>query len=132
MMMRFAHIVFTALLTLPMRAMAVADPGPIGPPGGGGVPAFENPIGEGGLLGVICNVRDGLFPILLSLGVIAFIVAGVLYLFAGGNERRLALAKTALIAAIIGIALAFLAFGLPSIIANLFGVEPTELPASCQ
>ncbi|MBI4134362.1 MAG: hypothetical protein HY475_02990, partial [Candidatus Terrybacteria bacterium] len=111
--MRFVSILLFAFSAIPIKTMAVAVPGPPGPPGGGGVPEFGNPIGEGGLLGVICNVRDGLFPILLSLGVIAFIVAGVLYLFAGGNERRLALAKTALIAAIIGIALAFLAFGLP-------------------
>lgn len=124
-----SRVIFGIIATMPLRSLAVADPGL---PGGGGVPEFGNPLVEGGLLGVICNVRDGLFPILLSLGVIAFIAAGVLYLFAGGNERRLALAKSALVAAVIGVALAFLSFGLPSIIANLFGVEPTELPVSCR
>ena len=95
---------------------------------------FCNPLGicsSGTLLEVICNVRNGLFPFLLAFAVIAFIAAGLLYFLGGGDEQKLSAAKKALWAGIIGTLLAFLSFGLPSIIAELFGVDASSLPMSC-
>lgn len=95
---------------------------------------FENPLGPnaGSLLGIICNVRDGVFPMLLTLGIIAFIVAGLLYFTSGGSEERVKKAKKAFVVAVIGTALAFLSFGLPPIIAELFNVPASELPPQCR
>lgn len=94
---------------------------------------FENPLGSGAgsLLAIICNVRDGIFPLLLGFAVIAFIAAGLLYFFGGQNEQRLGTAKKALIAAIIGTAVAILSFGLPAIVAELFNVPASEIPDNC-
>jgi hypothetical protein len=95
---------------------------------------FQNPLGpkNRSLLGILCNVRDGLFPILLAFGVIAFLVAAYLYFFSGGDASKISSSKKALTAAIIGVALAILSFGLPSIVAELFGVSANDLPAQCQ
>lgn len=95
---------------------------------------FPNPLGpdEGSLLGIICNVRDGVFPILLTMGIIAFILSGLLYFTSGGSEERVKKAKKALVVAIIGTVLAFLAFGLPPIIAELFNVSASQLPSQCR
>src|SRR3989344_9609988 len=51
---------------------------------------FINPISPDSLLGVICAVRDGIFPIFMTFGVIAFVVAGALYLMAAGDQTKVA------------------------------------------
>lgn len=93
---------------------------------------FQNPLQGNSLLAIICTVADKLFGILGVLGVIAFLVAAFFYLTAGGNAQKAETGKKVFIAAVTGIALAILAFGLPSIIASLFGVPASSLPASCQ
>lgn len=86
---------------------------------------FDPPTNTG-LLGIICTVRDGLFPFLLAFAVIAFLVSGGLYFTAGGDASKLSKAKKAFMAAIIGVVIAILSFGLPAIIFSLFGVNPAD------
>jgi len=88
---------------------------------------FKNPINNEGLLGIVCAVRDGLFPMLLVFGVIAFIAAGLLYFMASGDSGKLATAKKALLAAIIGTVLAILSRGAVFIVGQVMGFDPGAL-----
>lgn len=96
---------------------------------------FTNPLGLGSsaqsLLGILCSVRDGLFPLLLTFGVIAFLYAAFLYFTSAGNTEKIGRAKKALFVAALGIILAILSFGLPEIIAQLFNVPASQLPSNC-
>ncbi len=56
------------------------------------------------------NVLDFLLSIAGIIGIIALVVAGSLYLTAGGDVRRIALAKRAAVAAIVGVAVVFSAW----------------------
>ena len=88
---------------------------------------FENLLTRDSLLGVVCAVRDGLFPLLMTFAVIAFVAAGMFYLIAQGDPTKLTRAKKALIAAIIGAVLAILSLGAAFIIAEIFGVSAAQV-----
>jgi len=88
---------------------------------------FINPISPDSLLGVICAVRDGIFPIFMTFGVIAFVVAGALYLMAAGDQTKVAKAKKALMFGVIGVSAAIISLGAAFIIAEIFGVAASEV-----
>lgn len=88
---------------------------------------FLNLLRKDTLLGIICAVRDGLFPLLMTFAVIAFVAAGMFYLIAQGDPAKVTRAKKALIAAIIGAVLAILSLGAAFIIAEIFGVSPEQV-----
>lgn len=93
---------------------------------------FQNPLMSNiSLLAIICTVADRLFSLLLVIGVIAFLGAAFLYLTAGGNQQKTGTARKMLTAAIIGVVFAILAYGVPSMIASLFNIPASSLPASC-
>lgn len=93
---------------------------------GSALAQFTNPVNEDSLLGIICNVRDTLFPILMAFAVLAFLVAGYFYISANGDQGKLTQGKRALLAAVIGVIAAIFSFGLPTIIFELFGANVSD------
>lgn len=85
-----------ALLTVPALAMA----------------QFSEPTGtalpEGTLLGIARNFMNWILIFIGILGVIGFVIAGILYLTAAGDEDRIKTAKSAMIYSIIGVIVALL------------------------
>ncbi len=84
---------------------------------------FKNPIAKDDLLGVVCAIRNGLFPLLMAFAVIAFIVSAYFYITSNGDAAKVTRAKQALLGGIIGVVIALMAFGLPTIIFELFGAN---------
>ena len=79
---------------------------------------------EGGLTdidAVIGALLDFLWKVFAGLAVIMFIVAGILFMTAGGVAEKIATARQALIWGAIGVAVAIIAFSLVTIIANTIG-----------
>lgn len=97
--------ILSSLVILPTVAMAAVSCGDTT----GGNATLEK-VGQ--------NVTNAALTVGAALAVIGFIVAGILYLTAGGGER-LGIAKKALIAAVIGTALIALAGG-ANIIKDIF------------
>ncbi len=76
-------------------------------------------------MGIIGKITDAVVPIGTPLVAVGFIIAGFLYISASASPERMALAKKALIAAIIGTILIILASQACTFIAALFGL-PAE------
>jgi len=64
----------------------------------------------GTLTGIIKTTMNWLLGILGFLGIIGFVIAGVLYLTAAGDEKRMDKAKNTMMASIYGIVVALLGF----------------------
>jgi len=71
---------------------------------------------------IVDGAKNSLVPLGASLAAIAFIVAGIMYLMGTGNPSRLATAKTALIAAVIGIVIIVLAESAKTFVSGFFGL----------
>jgi hypothetical protein len=69
----------------------------------GGVP-------DGTIIGIISGTMNWLLAILGFLGIIGFVIAGILYLTAAGDEDQATRAKSAMTYSIIGIAVALMGF----------------------
>lgn len=71
---------------------------------------FETPSGTGlpagSVMGIITNGMNWLLVMVGILGVIGFVISGVIYLTAAGDEERVATGKKALIASITGVIVA--------------------------
>ena len=65
---------------------------------------------QGTIFGIIQKTMNFLLSILGFLGVIGFVIAGILYLTAAGDEKRMASGKNAMIYSIMGIIVALLGF----------------------
>jgi type IV secretory pathway VirB2 component (pilin) len=83
-------ILFIAVLFLPAISLAVAS-------------------GQTSLGTVVTNISDSLTGLATALATIGFIVSGIIYISATTNPSHMAMAKTALIAAVIGTIIALLA-----------------------
>ena len=70
-------------------------------PAGTGLPA-------GSIIGIVTNLMNWLLLFIGILGVIGFIIAGILYLTAAGDEEQIEKAKNAMVYSIIGIIVALL------------------------
>ncbi len=71
---------------------------------------FETPAGtglpSGGLLQILTNGMNWLLIVVGILGVIGFVIAGILYLTAAGDEGRIDQGKEAMVYSIIGVIVA--------------------------
>lgn len=65
---------------------------------------------------VISNVATFLFTSLMAVSVIVFIVAGFMYLTAGGNEQKVETATQAITYGVVGIVVAVFAYAIPKLI----------------
>lgn len=94
-------IIATAV-TVPFVAGAAWDTG-ISNAGSAGTPS-------GTIYGIINTTLNWLLAILGFLGIIGFVISGILYLISAGDEDMAGRAKTAMINSIIGIIVALLGF----------------------
>lgn len=73
---------------------------------------FETPSGtglpSGSVIGIITNGMNWLLILVGILGVIGFVIAGILYLTAAGDEGQIEKGKTAMIYSIVGVIVALL------------------------
>lgn len=65
---------------------------------------------EGTIFGIIQTTMNWLLAILGFLGVIGFVIAGILYLTAAGNEDQIGQAKKAMTYSIFGVIVALIGF----------------------
>ena len=80
---------------------------------------FFNPLKFNSLDGVLTNVMGTLQGIIVILAIIFIIIGGLIYITSGGSESRITLAKGAVTAAMIGLALAIAA---PSFLKELAAI----------
>lgn len=78
-----------------------------------------NPVYAPDIPTLLNNIATFLLGIVLALGVIVIIWAGLLYVTAGGEEEKIKKAKQAIIWAIVGVTLALLAKGLVMVIQDV-------------
>jgi hypothetical protein len=64
----------------------------------------------GSIIGIIVATMNWLLAILGFLGIIGFVIAGILYLTAAGDEDQIGKAKNAMMYSIIGVIVALLGF----------------------
>lgn len=74
-------------------------------PEGAGLPS-----GEGGIAPILEGVVNWLLVIFISLAVIAFVISGIWYLTAAGNEERMEKGKKGVIWSIIGVVVGLMGF----------------------
>lgn len=72
---------------------------------------------------VVTAAADNLALLAGSLSIIAFMVAGIIFITATGNPSRLQVAKAALLAAVVGIAIVVLAKGAEYFVGQFFGLK---------
>ena len=74
--------------------------------------AYTEPTGtnlpEGSITGIITNTMQWILALIGVIAVIAFVIAGILYLTAAGDEDRMQQAKRAMIYAIVGVVVALI------------------------
>lgn len=83
---------------------------------------------QGGLVPTINWIIGIVTAAVIAIGMIVFVVAGYVYMTAGGNAQRIGLAKTLIGAALTGIVLALVAQLLLNTISPQFAREVAEPP----
>ena len=101
----------TAIALAPAVAAASTDnpyPDPWGSRGFANAASAGTPTGS--IIGIITATMNWLLAILGFLGIIGFVIAGILYLTAAGDEDQIGKAKNAMMYSIIGVIVALLGF----------------------
>ena len=92
---------------------------------GGGTTAgssatLENPLHTTDLAALIGRVIRGLTGVVGALALLMFVVGGILWMTAGGNDEQMKTAKSMLVNSTLGLLIIFFAFTLISAFLNLF------------
>jgi len=96
---KIAYAASTIAAAVPMIASAqFATPGETGLPTGG----------DGGIVGILTNGMQWLLIVVGILGVIGFVIAGIIYLTAAGDESQIERGKHTMIYSIVGVIVALL------------------------
>jgi hypothetical protein len=106
---KIAFAASVSMLAAPLAALAQFQS-----PTGTGLPA-------GSLLGIITSGMNWLLIVVGILGVIGFVIAGILYLTAAGDEGQIDKAKTAMIYSIVGVIVALLGVVIIQAVQGLLG-----------
>lgn len=109
-------LVLTSLLVVPAISLAAYE----GETPENGAPVDVITSGEE-LIQLIDNIGDWIFTILLSIAAIFLIVAGFMWVTAGGNPENVAKARQMLVNALIGLAIGLGAKGLIAVVTSLLG-----------
>lgn len=107
-----------ALLTVPSLAGAQWTTGKSN--------AQSSQLPGGTIIGIIQTAMNWLLAILGFIGIIAFVIAGILYLTAAGDEKKVETAKKAMIAAITGIIVALIGFVIIQAVNTFLGANSTN------
>lgn len=90
------YSVLSVAMTFPAVAFGAFDPNVGGTTG----------LPKSSLMDIISNIMQWLLTAVGIAGVIGFVIAGLLYLTAAGDEKKIATAKQAMLASIIGVIVA--------------------------
>ena len=85
---------------------------------------IENPLARGGVHNfpqLLTRIAEKVGELIATLGTIMIIVAGILYLTSAGSPERMTKAKTALMYAIVGIAIGVTAKAISLMILSIIG-----------
>lgn len=74
-----------------------------------------------GLVGLMCDVFGWMFFGLITLSIIMVVVAGFNYATAGDNAEKVSKANKMILYAVIAIAVALIAKGIPAVVGNFIG-----------
>jgi len=107
-----AIVIFSAIVPMAVFADDPFDPG-VAPPNG----TIDN-LTANDVARIVINIRNWFAGIVMIIAVAAILVAGVLFMFAGGDDNKVKLAKKVLKNAIIGIVVALFAYGIVGLISN--------------
>ncbi len=98
--------------TNPSGACTIADDNFTGtccknpaPPSGGGSIEFKNPLAYDTVEGVLNSILGTLRSIIVTLSLVFIVVGAVMYIVSSGNDKMMTLAKGAITAAMIGLAI---------------------------
>jgi hypothetical protein len=80
----------------------------------------------GTIIDIIQTAMNWLLAILGFIGIIAFVIAGILYLTAAGDEKKVGTAKSAMTAAITGIIVALIGFVIIQAVNTFLGANTTD------
>lgn len=83
--------------------------------------AQQSNLPRGSIYLIILTLMNWLLAILGFIGIIAFVIAGMLYLTAAGDDDRISQAKTAMRYSIIGIIVALIGFVIIQAVNSLLG-----------
>lgn len=72
---------------------------------------------------ILCTTMRWFFWVLIFLSVIMILVAAFMYVTSGGDPERVGKATKTITYAVIGIAVALLASGVPSLVANFLDIK---------
>lgn len=91
-------------------------------PGGGGTFPFKRDVTnlEGGVTSIVTRVANVAGFIILAISVLMILWSAFLFLTSGGDPTKVGSARSTIIFALIGVAVALLAFALPTMVVNLF------------
>ncbi len=107
-----------ALVTVPSVANAQWSAGRANA-GSSGLP-------EDSIYGIIMRTMNWLLAILGFIGIIGFVIAGILYLTAAGDEDQISRAKNAMLYSIIGIIVALIGFVVIQAVQNWLSAGNTQ------
>jgi len=99
-------LILLSAFVLPISAMAAIPGQP-----GAGVSSLDS---------LYETIGDIAWKVFAIIALLAFIVAGILFLTAAGDPEKIKTARTAFIWGIVGIVVAILAFSIVAMISNLF------------
>jgi hypothetical protein len=83
-----------------------------------------------GLINLICLAFDYMFYALIALSLVMVVIAGFNYVTSNGSAEKVDKATKMILYAVIGIAVALLARGIPLIVGNFLGASKANL-TSC-
>jgi len=82
-----------------------------GAPAGGGFSLGSSyGLPSGSIFGILSNLLDWLLAIFAILGIVGFIISGILYLTSAGDDTQIEKAKTAMMYSIMGILVGLIGF----------------------
>lgn len=94
--------------------------------------SFPNPLKYNTVQEVLTALLHALQGVIVVLALVFLVIGAVLYITSGGNQGRLTLAKGAITAALIGLAIGILAPTFLKEIANALGWGATDVPTDVQ
>ena len=122
--MKYLSFLFVLALALSLTSVAFAQAptSPIIPPGFTANNMIGNITNTDTLVGVIMGLVNWIAWFVGLLAVLMGLYAGILFITAGGNAETVTKARNILLYAIVGIAVAILAFSLVAISQSVFGI----------
>lgn len=80
-----------------------------------------------GIVNIMCKAFDYLFYGLIALSIVVVVIAAFNYVLANGDAEKVSKANKMILYAMIGIAVALLAKGIPLIVGSFFGVAASAI-----